>query len=607
MDFIKKNNTLFSIIFALLAFFGISIVTSAFTYSERYFTNNIFSYISILGYFYICKQSLKILNKRLLKYSLFFAISFSIALTFGYNLYWHLTVFKLNTILAIITLSPFLTLITALLIQGSEILEEKIKNLKFSKKIDEIFFKGDKKSFWFCFLFILLCHIPAFLAYYPGIFSYDLLFQIVFFSKDEWIEIHPLLHNLILLTAITINKLSNSDTLGVLCYTIFQTSIIFSIYSYCINVLSKYKANFYIKVFALLFFALHPMSHLFSIISTKDVLFSTFILFFVVQLFELFQNKANYLNSSKNRIKLIVTIFLMFTLRHNGFCSYLLFLPILLFFNKQQLKKALIVFLMPVILFFIYGEFKKSAGIRPAPIASSIGIPLQQMARVRKIDKNLDKKDIETFKTLVGKEREMKYHPMTVDPIKVDTNYLHSDTIQKALEENPIPYIKLWIKWGLQNPKEYVNAFLSNNYTYWYPNMNYIYIYPHNFIVTRNPWDNILGVKIKQESKIPKLKKLYDKLFLYTDFEKIPLFSSLNSMSFNIWLNILAFFIILYKRKYNFAIPLIFNFIALFLVLFGPLALCRYIYFNYLLVPFFIFAALAEFKNNDKEEKNIVE
>lgn len=606
MDFIKKKETLFSFIFALMACVGISIITSDYVYNKRFFTNNIFSYVSVLGYFYIFKHTLKILNKRLLKYSISFAIPLSIAFAFGYNTYWHFTIFKPNTIPAIICLIPILTLLTALLIKQSETVQEKIKNIKYNKKIEEIFFSGNLKSFWYCFIFILICHIPAFLAYYPGIFTYDLLYQITFFTKGEWIEIHPLLHNVILLIAMLINKTFNSETLGVLCYTIFQTSIVFSIYAYCINALSKHKVNFYLKLFTLLFFALHPMSHVFSIISTKDVLFSTFVLFFIVQLLELFQNKEEYINNTKNRIKFLITIFLIFTLRHNGLCSYLAFLPILLFFNKNQFKKAIIVFVVPIILCFIYGEFKKIGGIKPAPIATGIGIPLQQMAKVRKNNKNLDKKDIETFRKLVGQEREMNYNPMTVDPVKQDNELLHSDTIETALK-NPMPYIKLWIKWGIENPKEYIDAFLSNNFTYWYPNMNYVYIYPHYFIVTRNSWDNIFGVKVKQETRCPKLKEIYDNLFLKTSFEAVPVLSSFFSISFNIWFNLLAFFIILYKRKYNLAIPLSFNFILLFFILFGPVSLTRYVYFNYLLVPIFIVAMFDNFKNNDSENENVVE
>ena len=134
MNFLKKNSTIFSFIFAILAFIGTSMTTSAYVYYIKYFTNNIYMYIAVLGYYLICKKSIEILNKRLAKYSLIFSILLTLAFVIGYNLHVYQNFYVEFTFVAFIALFPILFLLSALAINYIDILKNKITNLKYSKK-----------------------------------------------------------------------------------------------------------------------------------------------------------------------------------------------------------------------------------------------------------------------------------------------------------------------------------------------------------------------------------------------------------------------------------------------------------------------------------------
>lgn len=598
MKNLKEKSNLFSLIIALFACFGmINILKSQIIYAKT-LTNNIFIYPTIIGFYFICKRTIKYLSATNLKHPLIVSILFALSIVIGNSLDVHHTIFKFKNILNFFLIFPMTFLLINTLFANANKIYEKISSLKYSQKIENLFFKPTKKCFLNCFIFFLICYLPVFLAYFPGIFTYDVFYQMNFFVDPNHAENNPFLHNLLVYCALFINQIAHSKLLGVLCYTILQASIMFSIFSYCIQILSKYNINHYFKLLALLFFAIYPLNHVFVITSTKDTLFSGFVLLFVLQLIDLYQNQEMFLSNGKKAIGLLLTAFIMFALRHNGIYAYCLFLPALFLLEKKYIIKAFIVFITPIFLFSIYGSLKTCLGVKKPTYSSAIGIPLQQMGRVRKYIKNLDSKDIETYRSLVSKEKELAYFPYNVDAIKIDDDLMHSNHIEKAFK-NPKPYIDLWIKWGLKYPKVYTDAFLINNYTFWYPNMNYMTFGLHYFFYTQNRWENIYGIEVEQRNYIPSIKKLYDALFLECQFENYPIISSIFSISFALWLNIVCFFILLYKRKFTVFAPLIFNFCLFATILLGPVALLRYIYFNYLLFPiFFSFAFDDDIKSN---------
>ena len=360
----------------------------------------------------------------------------------------------------------------------------------------------------------------------------------------------------------------------------------------------KLKINKLIILLSILFFALHPINQMFCLISTKDTIFSGLILLYILFLVELFNNKEIFFKKNINLLKLIIVICFIFLFRHNGFIAYILTLPFILF-SLKNFKKAFICFLTPILFYFSFGIIKKSFNIKPPPIASSIAIPLQQMARVRKFqNKNLSELDKKAFRLIVSKDKELKYFPYNVDTIKIDNEMLHSDFIENSIKNNPILFISLYLKWMILYPKDYINAFFLQTYSYYYPIGKYKTIAEHFFILTYNRWDNIFGVPIYSYCFNPFLRKFYDSIFLFNSFEKNPISFILFAMGINFWIITSGFFILFYKKYYNFILPLIIIPFLFLTVLFGPIALLRYIYQNYLIIPLIFGFCFSKFEKN---------
>ena len=539
---------------------------------------------------------------RILKYSLIFSLIFSFLTFLGYKLDRFFDIFTSNNILVFVFSLIFSFLLCFLFLKYLPWLNNKIEKVKLYKKIENIFFKDEKRCFFNCLIFILICYIPAFLAYFPGVFTYDVIWEADFFIKHDYIEIHPITHCFLVYLTLILSSFLKSSTIAIFLHVFFQMLVLACVFSYCIFIFSKYGINSFVKIFALLFFAFHPINQMFSLITTKDSLFGAFVLLFILLLIDLFNNQ-NRIKDNKYKICLIFTIFLMFLFRHNGFVAYILICPFLIYFLKKDIKSSLIVFLTPIILYFSFSILKNNIfEIKPPPIASSIGVLLQQMGLVRvRYDSELNKTEKLAFRQIVSENNELNYHPFCADSMKLNpkSSSLHSDFIENSIRKKPLLFVALYLKWGILHPKDYINAFLLNNHTYWYLPKKFLTMQEHYFLLTYNRWDNINGIPIKSYCFNPILRKIYDDIFLYNAFEKNPVSFLMFSMAFNFWFVLFSFFVLFYKKQYNIIVPLLII-PALFLtVLFGPISLLRYIYQNYLIVPILFAGVFSAFKKQD--------
>ena len=488
-----------------------------------------------------------------------------------------------------------------------------LSKIKIPNFIQNTFLKGDNKSYIFCFIFISLIYFFSLLAHFPGIVAYDVPFQEHFFNIENPRELHPLLHNLLILLMIKINQCFNSEYLGILFYSIFQSLTIVAIFSYCIQFLSRQKIFSIFKFSALLYFAFYPIHQILVFTTTKDVLFSGFALLFIILLLELILKNDDFLNNKIKKMLLIFSIFLMFCFRMNAFYVYLaslLFLfPFLRNIFKEDNKKVIILFLMPILLFSFFLFVKKNHGIKRPSIATIISTPLQQMGRVRlKYNEILPEEEKTAFQNIVSKDCELKYNPYIVDPLKIDNNKIqmqNSDFIENSIEKNPENFLNLYFKWAKKYPKDYINAFLLTNYTYWYPNAKYSKIYRYSngalftlFVNNENEFDIIANTKIGRKNLNPILKFYYDLLFKNNNFENNKFLFFIFSYAWNLWILIFCSFILAYKNEYRYLSILIFPLISLFVMLFGPVSLLRYVYLNYLILPIIIGFTFNSDKNN---------
>ncbi|MBQ7450705.1 hypothetical protein IJS77_04745 [bacterium] len=480
-------------------------------------------------------------------------------------------------------------------------IEELIAKIRILPFFEDLFLENNKKCFWACFIFLTICHLPAFIAYFPGLYTYDTWWQLHFFVNHDYVEMHPVFHNLLVYWAFLIQKISNSTWLGVFLYTLLQWITMTGIFSYCVNMLSKFKVAYVIRLIALLFFALYPTNQVFPLIATKDTLFTGFVLLMVIEITDLIKNKEEFLSNRFKKIFLVLIIIFILILRMNGIIAYIILLPFLLYFLKNEIKRIWHLFLIPLIFFLGFTWFKGVVGIYPPTLAASLGIPLQQMARVRvKNDAVLSLEDKMTYERIITPGKEKVYYPFSADSLKFDGPFLNSNFIDFSLKSNPSRFINLYTKWMTEYPKDYIDAFLLNNYKYWYIKAPYREYkkYPHYYLQTKNLWHNFYGVRLKEENFLPKVKEFYNNIFLKNAFYSNPITLALFSFSYNTWFLILCFWILFYKKRYDCIIALAILPAIYITVLFGSTALIRYIYQNFLIIPVILAFCFGKFANS---------
>ena len=108
---------------------------------------------------------------------------------------------------------------------------------------------------------------------------------------------------------------------------------------------------------------------------------------------------------------------------------------------------------------------------------------------------------------------------------------------------------------------------------------------PYNFIALNTRPHNYWGIPVAEASIKPYLKKLYMDLFnknkFYNNKFLIPYFA----FAYNTWTIVLVFWILFYKKRYDYIIALSIIPAIFITVLLGPTAVIRYIYQNYLILP----------------------
>ena len=527
-------------------------------------------------------------NFRTFIFSSFYSILFTFFLLLGDNLNTHLTIWAKFNVFHYAAIFCILNLLCYLFLDNIDTIINKVESIKIFPKLENIFFKDSKKCFWNCFLFITICHLPIFLAYFPGIFTYDTYYQLNVFTLNNRIEIHPIMHTLMIYAVWLFEKTFHTTWVGVFIYTAIQSLITIGIYSYCIKLLSKFNTAYYIKFLSLLFFAFYPTNQIFHLIATKDAYFCIFVLLFVLLLTELTLDKESFLSKKSKKIFLFSSILLMLLFRHNGFHAYLMCLPFFIFYFRKDIKKVLPIFLTPVLFILVFSIIKVHVGLEPPSSASALAVPLQQMARVRQNQAQfLSEEEKEQYVSIVSKEKEEVYDFWSVDAIKLDDYEIQrSDYIEKALKTNLIGIIKLYAKWGIRYPIDYIDAFLLNTYKYWYVEASWKATgYPHSYLATHQWYTDYYGVELEEYSLLPKLQYWYDMLLARNSFYLLPVANAMFAIAYNTWFIILGFVLLFYRKKYNYIVVLSIIPALFITALLGPTVVIRYVWQNFQILP----------------------
>lgn len=425
-----------------------------------------------------------------------------------------------------------------------------------------------KLTFPIIWIFIFICWIPILLACYPGIFSYDAIYQCSQVTDTLNLNTHhPIIHTLLLGGCVQLGRsLFHSANAGMLLYSLLQMLINSCIFAYIITFLKKQHTSTIGILACLFFFALMPFNSILAICATKDTIFSALFALLFTFLYNLVFDPDQYFSSWKNLLFFSFIAFLAIAFRNNMLYAFILCIPFLLLFYRKYWKKMLIMLLLPLILFKLYeGLLYPSLNVTSGDSREAYSVIMQQYANVYN-NCELDSNDKEMLLLLMDDDAWSKYEPHKSDIIKNEFN-------TQIFEANLMKYVKLYVKLGLHYPSQYINAFLNLTYGYWYPND----LLPDN-TTYRKYIEVYTGGDITFESKIPWLLEKLKKIGMDSSYQSIPGFSMLFSPAFYIWSLIFITTICIYEKKYKFLTLMLLPCTFLLSILFGPVALLRYAY-----------------------------
>lgn len=585
----KSLEYVLSIILALVVIASLKISLDI-SINANFDTGNSIIYVLLFAIFSVSiYKALQVKEKRLvictlivsILFSLFEVIGFSIDITKSLDCIISSKTAFLNSIIKFIGIGTIIYVVILFLYEKAI----PIINKKEDKTIK--LFNTNKPNFFILWGIIILAWLPYFLKYCPAIITPDSLDQIY---QTQGINIlsnhHPVFHTFIIGIGLNIGKLIGNYNVGVAIFTIFQMLALSAIFAFTIYTMSKKNINNGIKIGTFIFFAFYPIFGMYSITIWKDIPFALVMLLFILQLVDLIYNEKEFLNSKKKKIFLVITMILVIMFRNNGIYVVLLTIPFLLWFYRKNFKKILIISVIPVIFYLLYtGPVFKILNIKKGSIREALSIPLQQFVRVLKDRGNelTDKQKQSIYNFLPEENIVDLYNPTLSDPVKAcfDDEYFN---------KNKFEFITTWASIVFGYPVEVVEAFLCNNYGYWYPEAS-------NWVVSRVIMENELGIHTTKMIE----NKALDFMDELIDNRDIPVVSFIFSIGFMFWIDLICVMYIIYKKEYK-KLLIVIPIFAVWLTTIASPVFCEYRYVFSMVVTLPIIIASVNMKLKENKE-----
>lgn len=563
------------------------------------FTNSIFSIFVWILCFYAVKISLETIDlrdRKAWRIAVILAFLFTTAMLFGVRLDSVENV-NFKDIGLWISL-PVLTCLFAVLVRkfwnflGG--MEEKRAVLAAQNIAVRTPQMKEKTADFLTFLFLLLCWLPVLLAVYPGFFVYD--------AQDEYLQVasrtftthHPLVHVLLLGGIIcAVHKVTDSYNLGIACYILFQMVLISGGFTFLLSYLRRKKVSKGMRLVSILYFGLFPVVVMFTLCSAKDALFTIALLVLLICLLEMNSDSCKFFASKGWLALSVASAVAMMLFRNNGIYAFVILIPFLAFYQKENRKRIIIWAVLAVAgCLFINGGLKAAFHAEDSENQEILTVPIQQLARTYKYAPEVfEEEDINALHEILPEEALVLYNARLSDPVKYRFR-------NEAFAANRTKYMKLWAKIGLKKPLSYFNAWLMTSYGFWYPD-TVINVYAGNSVFTFTYGDSsYFGYEVEQpgvrDSKIPWLDEVYRRLSLEIEQEKVPILSMMFSPGGLFWLFAFVFSYMLYRKNYHILMPCLMVLAVWLTVILGPTYLPRYVLILWFALPLFTALLLEE-------------
>ena len=472
------------------------------------------------------------------------------------------------------------------------------KESKWSNKILNVF---KEHPFIISLIVIILCWIPYFIAYYPVILSPDPSFQIKQFfgirSKyNDYVVMlddnvlltnhHPVAHTVLIGGCLKLGHMIGNDNLGLFFYSLIQIAVLSGVLAYTIKYMVKdMSASWKMALGALAIYALVPMYGMYAISAVKDVLFTSFIILYIILLHKVLTYKGDFKIS--DIIKLVLVMLLVILFRNNGLHVIILSFPFLILAVKKYRKQLSIVFIIVLALSTCYSKvLLPSLKITPGSIREALSVPFQQTARyVKYYGDELSDKDKEVIdKVLIYDTLSERYDPELADDVKNKFNkYATNDDLKE--------YFKVWFKGLLKHPITYINATINNTYGFFYPEKTSWYLHTKlDDTINEDGFDYHYNNLNSYRNDVSKY---------IVNYPKIPVIGLICNIGFNTWMVFILVGYVIKNKNYKKLILYLPALISILVCIVGP----ANTYFRYAMPYMFAMPLMISFV---LQRKNIV-
>ena len=433
-------------------------------------------------------------------------------------------------------------------------------------------------------LILLLSWLPALLSYFPAAINYDFTGQANQIVYQAYNHTQPMLHTLFAQLMLRIGELLGSRTLGLLLMTLVQMLLFASSLAYACVFAQRRGAPAWMLALMTLYFALHPIFSIMSISTTKDTLFASAILVLTLQSLEILEEGAAFFTRRRRVCLFVAVAACAAMLRSNGLAVLLLTFPAL-FIACRGFRKQIVLLAIGCALTAGLASAAIDWAFQPADALARrwVIVPAQQLVRAYHSDA-LPQEQKDEIRSWYVADAGLRIHPYLADGAKA---YLDND----RLTRNGRDFFSLWIRTGLQCPREYIEAFLLLNIGSWYTDDR-----THSTIYWDASWNDkgylqtnehdLSDIGLNVRCYLPAVRELYEKICRRNEYQKYPVISLLFNTAIPFWGIVATGFLLCARRRSRMLAALLCP-IGLWgtYLFFGPCTLPRYILPLFCLAP----------------------
>lgn len=327
----------------------------------------------------------------------------------------------------------------------------------------------NKHAFWLCFAVCFVCYLPYFLYLFPGVMTPDSINQfeqvlgVVPLSNH-----HPVMHTLFMGMFYYLGfNVFHDGSLAAGLYTLVQLLFVCFGAAFTVDTLKRVQVKWQILLAVTAFYAVIPYNAIMASTVWKDIPFAVIVTTFICLIVRLDRMPITIARLAGFG----VTGFFMCLFRSNGWYGFILLVPFILWhFRKNILKIGVTVGLILVFSIILKYPIMNSLNIIQPDFIESLSVPAQQMAYVICVEEDINYQDMQEVKKVIDLTyiREL-YRSNYADNIKE----LVRAGDQDYLKAHKLDFLKMYIRWGLKYPGDYIRAYVGQTYGYYYPDREY--------------------------------------------------------------------------------------------------------------------------------------